>query len=431
MTIQAKNLLPNASKGVMKAKELLKKWEKVSVQDFVELTKKVFVPDFHLLTIYAASLVYTTLLGLVPLLALVFALLPTFGLLDQLEPVLLESLDPLGNKKHEVVRYIVKFVEELHLDTPVILVSLLATYLLLTLKIEKVFNALWHISNTRNLRQKVTNYIVAILVGPVLIFASLDLADTVMQWLSSVELFKIVLFYDIIPPARYLLILVAFVFLYTYMPNIKVKLSSAFVGSLFACVLWLIVKGIFLNLIVNSPRYGIYSGFAGAVLFIFWVYLGWLIILLGAKIAFYWQHRKQLSALMEPLSSREREEVALELVVRIARYNAPPKKKKLNFDDLVETQPRLLPDKLRELVGLLKQKKFIIESNGRFNLVRDTDAIKVKDILASVRGCDTIESSPSVDKLMNQIDKKRDSVVGGMTLADLSEDEDDDREGDG
>ena len=230
------------------------KHKRGTIMEKKESIKKVLVPDFRQLIMRAASLVYTTLVTLVPLLALAFASLPKFGLLEHLEPVLLDSLDHLGNKKHEIVRHLSKFIKELHLETPDILVSLLAIYLLLALKTKKIFNELWHISNKRRFRHKVTEYIVAILVGPVLILAGLDLADTTIQWLSSVGLVKIARFYGIIPPVRYILILVAFVFLFRYMPNTKVKWGSAFVGSLFACVLWLIlIRGLFPYLI--SLRY--------------------------------------------------------------------------------------------------------------------------------------------------------------------------------
>ena len=420
---------------MIQAEGISKKWENVR-EDFVKWTekesiKKVLVPDFRQLIMRAASLVYTTLVALVPLLALAFALLPT---LEDLEKVLLASLDHLGDKKHEIVRHIVKYVkelhvEELHLGTPVIFVSLLAIYLLLALKTEKVFNELWHIPNKRNFRHKVTEYIVAILVGPVLILAGRDLADPAMQWLSSVGLVKIDIFYNIIlSPVSYILILVAFVFLFIYMPNTKVKWGSAFVGSLFACVLWLIlIRGLFPYLI--SLRSGIYGSFAGALLFIFWVYWGWLIILLGAKITFYFQYRKHWSSLMQPLSNHDRAEVALDLMVLIAQSNRF-ENKNLNLKELVDKQPRLLSDTQHELLDLLKQKGFISEDeHRRFQISGDTDKIKIKEILNLVRGEDTVKSHHAVTAIMDEINKKIDSVVGERTLKDLIEEIDDDREG--
>ena len=154
-----------------------------------------------------------------------------------------------------------------------------------------------------------------------------------------------------------------------------------------------------------------------------------MIILLGAKITFYLQYREYWSSLMQPLSNHDRAEVALDLMVLIAQSNRF-ENKNLNLKELVDKQPRLLSDTQHELLDLLKQKEFISEDeHRRFQISGDTDKIKIKEILNLVRGEDTVDSQPAVTKIMDEITKKIDSVVGERTLKDLIEEIEDDQEG--
>jgi membrane protein len=124
------------------------------------------------LTLRAMSLVYTTLLSIVPLLALSFSVLKAFGVHNQAEPMLRKFLAPLGEKGEEVSHQIIGFIQNMNVGVlgSVGLALLLYTSVSLIQKIEESFNHIWHISHARNLGERFSRYLSVLLVGPILLF---------------------------------------------------------------------------------------------------------------------------------------------------------------------------------------------------------------------------------------------------------------------
>ena len=395
------------------------------------IARKFLDGDFSL---RAMSLVYTTLLSIVPLAAISFSVLRGFGVHNQLEPTLLELLAPLGERKIEITNQIVAFVENLRLGvlSTLGMVMLIYTIIAMTHKVESAFNHIWHVSKPRSLARRFSDYLSVILVGPVIVFSGLSLSRTllhssVVQWLASVEPFG-TLFYGVSLLVPYVLICTGFAFLYGFVPNTKVKFSAAVVGGVFSGLLWAGASVIFANLVVNSSNYSaIYAGFAGVVLFMVWIYIGWLIILVGGQVAFYWQNPRFLDPRTEKatLTSREAEEVALELMTLIgeAHYRHQPL---WTFASLEERRRDLQPDiLLRELRRLEKQGLIVATGTQppSYLPTRDVSTIPVSEILQLVRGRDHMEmpSLPSVARLMDDVDAAISKTVDQMTLKDLIE----------
>ncbi|MCO6441585.1 MAG: YihY/virulence factor BrkB family protein [Nitrococcus mobilis] len=288
------------------------------------------------LMLQATSLVYTTLLSLVPLLAVSFSVLKAFGVHNQIEPTLNQFLAPLGPKGAEITQRIIEFVE--NVQTGVLgslgLALLLYTAVGLMQKIERAFNELWHIRRQRAPAQLFSDYLSVLLVGPVLIFTALGITAAVfgsatVQRLGSVQPLGMVieLVTSIVP---FLLIIGAFTFIYAFVPNTRVQVSSALLGGVVAGVLWQITGWVFAAVIATSTKYtAIYSAFASLILFMMWLYLSWLILLIGSNIAYYHQHPRYLRWLhREPrLSLRMIEWIGLTVLVLVAeRYyrHEPP-----------------------------------------------------------------------------------------------------------
>lgn len=382
----------------------------------------------------AMSLVYTTLLSIVPLLAVSFAVLRAFGVHNQLEPTLLSFLEPLGDRKEEVVAQVVQFVENLRLGvlSSLGMVMLIYTVVAMTHKVEQAFNDIWRVSTPRSLARRFSDYLSVILIGPVLIFSGLSQTRSAMdseaiKWLVSVEPFGTLL-YGISLMVPYILVCAAFSFLYGFVPNTRVKLSAAVVGGVFTGVLWSAASVIFATLVVRSGNYSaIYAGFASVVLFMVWLYLGWLIILIGGQVAFYWQYPRFLDPRTENphLSSREREEVAIELMALIAgaHYNHQPL---CTFETLEAQRQDLQPDTILHLLDLLEEKGLILVTGSNpesFLPARRIEQIYLQDILLAVRGQDHIKmpSLPKVTGIMNQIDDAISNALENKTLLDLIE----------
>jgi membrane protein len=275
----------------------------------------------------AMSLVYTTLLSIVPLLAVSFSVLKGFGAHNQLEPALASLLEPLGEKGTQISQQIIGFVDNMQVGVLGALGLLLLIYTVLSLvkKIENAFNATWRIRNTRNIFQRFSNYLSVILVGPLLLFTAAGINasfnnSAFINKVAAIEPFgtMLLLMGETLP---YILTIVTFTLIYVLIPNTKVKFSSALYGGVAATILWNIIGVLFKSFIVNSTNYtAIYSSFAIIIIFMIWIYANWMIVLTGASISYYHQYPDRISKKSQilRLSCQLREKLALTIMQIIA-----------------------------------------------------------------------------------------------------------------
>jgi membrane protein len=197
-----------------------------------------------MLTLRAMSLVYTTLLSLVPLLAVSFSVLKGFGVHNQLEPALLNILQPLGEKAAEITHNIVGFVENMKIGVlgAMGLGMLIYTVISLIQKIESAFNFTWRLRTSRNLAQRFSNYLSVVMVGPVLVFSAVGITASLRSNAIVGKIEALPYMGEVIRMAGefvpYLLIIAAFTFVYLLVPNTRVKPLSALYGAVIAGVLW-------------------------------------------------------------------------------------------------------------------------------------------------------------------------------------------------
>ncbi|HET6513726.1 MAG TPA: YihY/virulence factor BrkB family protein, partial [Thermodesulfovibrionales bacterium] len=282
----------------------------------------VFVSELsgEQLALRAMSLVYTTLLTIVPLLAVSFSVLKAFGVHTKLEVLLSSFLEPLGPGGINLSLRIIEFVERVNVGVlgAFGLSALLYTVISQIQKIEVSLNFIWHVSKPRSFSRRVTAYMSILLVGPVLGFSAIGLSAYLME--SS--LVRRLLSVETVGSAAYLaghgmtylLICAFFVFVYVSLPNTKVHFASALVGGIFAGIVWKIMGLVFASFIVTSTQYSaIYSGFALGILFLIWLYWSWFILLVGARVSFYHQYPRLLDFRKESLrlSTRQREKLAM------------------------------------------------------------------------------------------------------------------------
>ena len=312
------------------------------------------------ITLRATGLVYTTLLSLAPLLALSFSVLKGFGVHNQLEPMLLQVLTPLGEKAEELTKQILGFVDNVQVGVLGILGLGLLLYTVVSLmqKIEEAFNYVWEVPKSRNLIEQVRDYLTVVLVGPILIFSGLGIWSYVMSldWVQSVaaiEPFGGVLAF-LVKYAPVFIIIMAFTFLYVYMPNTKVKFKPAVIGASVAGIVWQIAGWIFASFVVKSGQQtAIYSIFASLFLFMLWLYVAWIIVLGGARLSFYLQYPDAVYRPRQPkepsLQTRELLAAAvLKAITHRFECGEPP----LTLEDLRKEIPVsrfLLMDTLDEL----------------------------------------------------------------------------------
>ena len=157
-----------------------RRWLVIAMRMLVVLARQLLGGQLNL---RAMSLVYTTLLSVVPLLAVSFSVLKGFGVHNQLEQVLLNFLAPLGAKGTEVANNIIGFVENVKVGVlgSLGLVFLLYTVVSLVQKVESSLNYVWQVERLRALAQRFSSYLTVIMVGPVLMFTALGVTATVMN----------------------------------------------------------------------------------------------------------------------------------------------------------------------------------------------------------------------------------------------------------
>ncbi len=414
--------------------EPAKRWVVLPVRMLVVVMRQLLGGQLNL---RAMSLVYTTLLSTVPLLAVSFSVLKGFGVHNQLEPILANVLAPLGPRGLEISSNVIGFVENIKAGVlgSLGLVFLLYTVVSLTQKIESSFNYVWQVDRLRGLAQRFSSYLSVILIGPVLMFAAVGLTATItshsaVQGLMGVEPIGhiLVLTGKLIP---YVLVIVTFSFIYLFIPNTRVKAVPALVGGVVAGVLWQTSGWIFAAFVATSPNYAaIYSGFAILVLLLIWLYLSWLILLLGAQVAFYVQYPQYLTR--EPvklqLSNRLQERLTLQVMYVVAEHhynNRAP----WTLESLVQYLG-LPMEPLHKVLRLMVDGGFLSETcddEPAYLPRRDIDTIQVSQLYDAARSAGenrllTISTLPGenrVEQLLAAVNRAAHETIGDCTLKDL------------
>ncbi len=390
------------------------------------------------LSLRAMSLVYTTLLSLVPLLAISFSVLKGFGVHNQIEPLLIEVLTPLGDKGAEIASRVIEFVDNVKVGVLGTLGLVLLVYTVISLmqKIERAFNYCWQVGQDRSFLKRFSHYLSAIVVGPILIFTSLGIKATVMGSSAAGTLFAIEpvgaglrLAGQVVP---YLLIIAAFTFLYMFVPNTRVRLGSALVGATVAGVLWQTVGWVFASYVVSSAKYSaIYSAFATLVMFMIWLYVAWLILLIGTSIAFYHQNPSALRARRGGvrLSSRVKEKLALLVVARIARAFARGEPGWTT--EALSLELDVPAEAVEQTLAPLERERLLVRTAAEppaWIPARPLDAIALNSVLDAVRkageegpsGAIRLVGEAVLDDALGALERARTSTLAGRTLAELA-----------
>lgn len=346
------------------------------------------------LTLHAMSLVYTTLLSIVPLLALSFSVLKALGVHQKMEPFLYQFFQPMGPQGIEMAERILGFVDNIKVGVlgSVGLGLLVYTVISLVQKVERSFNMIWRVPEMRSMAQRFSNYLSVIMVGPLLMVSAIGATATVfssdmMQTLMAVEPFGSL----IVAVSRFtpfFLVVAAFTFVYIFIPNTRVKFRYAFLAGLIAGVSWQAAGMIFASFVAGSAKYAaIYSGFAVGIILLIWIYLNWMILLLGASLSYYMQNPGSVAKRREvQLAPELQERVALALMWMVARPfsrgEPAPQQESLEYQMHVPGEiTRNISDKLIR-AGLLS----LAGRNGD-QLVpgRALDLITVGNVLQAVR----------------------------------------------
>jgi membrane protein len=252
------------------------------------------------LLIRASSLTYSSLLAIVPFLAVVFTILKAIGLHLNLMPALYNFLAPLGTRGDVIAEKILEFVANAQTSTLGLVgttVLLLTVYGILN-KIEGSYNDIWHVPQGRTWPRRLAGYTLLTVIGPLSLFlilaltaaiTSLDFVRGVLSLEHLARLFDLVV--KLMP---YLLSCLLFSIVIWFVPNLRVSIRAAIIGGVFSGILWQLSNWGFARFIAGATRAStreiLFAGFAALPLFLLWLYASWSILLLGAELGYVVQH---------------------------------------------------------------------------------------------------------------------------------------------
>jgi membrane protein len=228
-------------------------------------------------------------LALVPMLTIAFAIFTTFPLFNtfraSLEAYFIKSLMPqsIGNT---ILGYLAQFSTKATRLSAVGAVALILTAVAMMLMIDRVFNHIWRVKTSRPFGQRIVVYWAVVTLGPLLIGGSMSMTSYVITATNDVTRDMPLLGSMMYTLISVLLTMVAFTLLYMAVPNRLVEWRDAAWGGLVAAIAFEIAKRIFVVFVAKFPTYTvIYGALAAVPIFLVWIYVSWLVVLLGAVIA--------------------------------------------------------------------------------------------------------------------------------------------------
>ncbi len=251
--------------------------------ELVRVVARRFQEDHGLQT--ASSLTFTTLLSLVPIITVALSLMTAFPVFQGMSAVIEEFIfDNMVPESADIIgKYADQFIDNAAKLTAVGIVFLAVTSLMLLMTIDDAFNNIWRVRRPRPMLQRVLIYWALITVGPLLMGASLSLSSWLMSasagWTKGIPYANLTL----IKFSAMALTSMALALLYFAMPNRTVRIRDALTGGILAGVVFELTKQGFGFYITNFPTYKlVYGAFAAVPVFLMWLYISWLVVLLGA-----------------------------------------------------------------------------------------------------------------------------------------------------
>jgi membrane protein len=352
----------------------------------------------------AASLTFTTVLSLVPLATVVLAIFTAFPMFDRLQSslqgYLIDSFFP-ETLSETILTYVTQFSDKAKGLTAVGIVFLGVTALTTMFTVDRVFNQIWNVKRQRPLMNKVVLYWAVLSLAPVLIGLSISVSTALVSQTMDNLGPRLVGLFPALSVIPLILTVLAFAFVYKIVPNRAVHWKDAMMGVLMAAILFEISKRAFTAYITHFPSYtALYGALAAFPIFLLWIYVSWIIVLLGASTVAalpvarsgYWNDVKRpgerwlqgLSVLVELEKSRQQAKPGMTMEQLRICARVPP-------DQLDEILSQLID---HGVIGLLDS----VRGDDRFALICDPENISTQ-VVASALWYDPTLTDEWADRL--------------------------------
>jgi len=382
----------------------------------------------------ASALSFTTLLSIVPLLALAFAVLKGLGVQNSLEPLILHRFT-VGSG--EVVDKIVTYINNTRMGSvgAIGLVFLVVTVISLLGNIEEAFNDIWGVEGHRSMYRRYSDYLSVVVSGPLLMLAAISIttslqSQSVVLWILQRSYVGdlLLLLFQVVP---YLIVWIALFTLYIFMPNTKVRLKSALVGGILAGTIWQLAQWGFIHFQIGVAKYNaIYGTLAALPVFMAWIYTSWVIVLFGVEVVAAHQGRKAFMHDFEPgeLSYASREAMALVILLTVAgsfyREERPWTLERLADERNVPLRTA------RKLLAKLVASGYLLiaEGKGAYYPARDLEHIRISALIRDLKHqggeiplVESDQLGELTQELVLKLDRLTDEAFEDLTLKDLVE----------
>ncbi len=383
----------------------------------------------------ASALTYATLLSIVPLLVMMVSLLKGLGVQNVLEPILVENL-ALGSQ--EIVTEIFRYLENTHFGRLGVigLVVLILSVLALLSNIEESFNHIWHVRETRTLLRRFADYFSVVLFAPLLILAAVSISTSLQSQTLVMKLMEtayvgeaMLLLFKLIP---FVVMWAAFIFLYLFMPNTRVRFHAALVGGVVGGTLWQLVQWGYVHFQIGVGKYNaIYGTMAALPIFIVWIYLSWMIVLFGLELSYAVQNigtvSREIGAVKINFTSRTKLTVALLVLIGESFYRDGPPWSRKRIDSFLKLPPRIVSELLDDLVRLhlLAVRDDDKDLGVQYLPGRALDALPVSEVFRILRedGANYMpELQASVRRIIDELEQEErveERRLGRLTVQDL------------
>ncbi|MFM2396753.1 MAG: hypothetical protein RLZZ144_3 [Pseudomonadota bacterium] len=356
----------------------------------------------------SASLTFTTLLSVVPLITIALTLFSAFPVFAEfsshIKTFFLSNLMPETGGRM-ITRYMEQFAESAAKLTTVGIVFLATTAMLMMVTIDNAFNAIWRVRTQRNIVHRVLIYWTVLTLGPLLIGGSLTLTSWLIglsvgyaKQLSEVS----VVLLKVVPV---ILTSLAFSLLYRVVPNRYVSIRHAIIGGIVGATLFELMNRFFAFYIEHFPTYKlIYGAFASIPIFLMWIYLSWFTVLFGALITAALPHwRSQVSLKMNPTT---RLYSAVEILK--VMHRGMQTSQVMNLPELC-SDLRLGYDDAEEILFTLTKAELISKLAGQgWAMLRDPEHITLSELattfLWDARKLPTAQIEPAIATWLRQLE---------------------------
>lgn len=358
----------------------------------------------------ASSLVYYTLLATIPAVAIILGIARGFQIEGNITAWITERL---GEQK-EAANAIIKFAKTAlaHTQSGVIagigVIILFWSAIKIFSNIESVFNIIWEVKRRRSLAKQFSDYLALMFICPFFIVvasgASVYISAQMANWDQKISFIQTIqpLLFILLNLITYIVTWLLFTFIYIFIPNTRVQFFPAFVAGIIAGTLYQIVQTLFVYFQIGISKYNaIYGTFAALPLFLIWLNLSWIIVLLGARLAYAIQYMDSYEFSPKKIAFNQKSKSFLALRITqlcIQKFREGTPLQHEDYSPQLNLPLSLISPTLQHLVraGVLVETKSDAENVKTYIPGRPIEELTIKKVLDMINESgDSIPFSPT------------------------------------